>query len=235
MTEPTAIQPETSLAVKSEDRDLDNKGIALATLDDVRHFAAAIMSSSFCPDAYRGKPKDALVAILAGRAVGLTPIQSLNGIAVVRGKPSMWGDARAAVVLAGCQVEYVREWFELDGKTVNPSGMYPALNEFPEGLTACWSSKRKDASEPTPVVRFSVGDAKLAGLWGKAGTWSSYPLRMLHMRARAFGERDYYADALHGIGQLEEEMEVDHHERDPLHDIVDAEEVTLAAVDDESE
>ena len=54
--------------------------------------------------------------------------------------------------------------------------------------------------------RFSVQDARRAGLWGRPGPWSQYPQRMLQMRARAFALRDAFADVLGGL-YLREELE----------------------------
>jgi hypothetical protein len=66
--------------------------------------------------------------------------------------------------------------------------------------------KRKGMS---PVVsRFTVGDAKRANLWEKAGPWKQYPRRMMEMRARGFALRTAFADVLNGI-HLTEEIEPD--------------------------
>lgn len=196
-------------------REVNETGIVLSNMGEVQQFALELVRSAMCPKAYVGKPHDAVIAIVAGRAVGLSPLQALSGIAVIGGRPSMFGEARAAVVLASGKAEWVKEWFELDGKACEPQGVYD-LKTFPARLTACWQAKRTDQTEPTEVVRFAVGDAKLAGLWGKAGPWSQYPLRMLRMRARAFGERDYFSDATHGIAQAEEMEDIKRHGKDKI-------------------
>jgi hypothetical protein len=54
------------------------------------------------------------------------------------------------------------------------------------------------------VVRFSVSDAKKAGLWGKSGPWTQYPKRMLQLRARGFALRDAFPDVLKGLVTAEE-------------------------------
>jgi hypothetical protein len=53
-------------------------------------------------------------------------------------------------------------------------------------------------------VRFSMADAKRAGLAGKSGPWSQYPARMLTLRARGFALRNAFADALRGLITAEE-------------------------------
>ena len=53
------------------------------------------------------------------------------------------------------------------------------------------------------TAKFSVEDAKRAGLWGK-NTWASYPRRMLQHRARGFALRSAFADVLKGMISTEE-------------------------------
>ena len=63
-------------------------------------------------------------------------------------------------------------------------------------------AKRKGRKPVT--ARFSVEDAKRAGLWGKQGPWSAYPKRMMQMRARGFALRDAFPDVLKGMITVEE-------------------------------
>jgi len=58
------------------------------------------------------------------------------------------------------------------------------------------------------LPRTSVGDAKLASLWGKQGPWSQYPKRMLKFRARGFWLRDNFGDILKGMRTVEELRDV---------------------------
>jgi len=212
---------------------LDDKGIVLNNLADVKAYVTEIVATAFCPKAYLGKPRDAMIAILAGRNVGLNPLQALRGIAVINGRPSMYGEDRSAVVQAGGQVEWVKEWFEIDGKAIVPQ--FNSLRDFPDNLMACWQTKRKDRTEPSAVVRFRVADAKTAGLWTKTGPWSQYPARMLTMRARAWGERDNYGDALAGIDQAEEVLDLPKHEKSKLELAVEGEIVPPEATSDVQE
>jgi hypothetical protein len=58
--------------------------------------------------------------------------------------------------------------------------------------------------QPPERRTFSVADAKRAKLWFKAGPWTTYPDRMLQMRARGFAIRDTFPDALRGVIIAEE-------------------------------
>jgi hypothetical protein len=83
--------------------------------------------------------------------------------------------------------EDVKEYFEGEG-TSNP-------------IAVC-VAKRKNRTEV--ISKYSVEDAKRAGLWNKQGPWTQYPKRMLQMRARGFALRDAFPDVLKGLITVEE-------------------------------
>jgi len=163
------------------------KGLALQTFADAMKFAEMVANSDFAPKDFRGKPASCLLAIQAGGEISLAPLQALQSIAVVNGRPAVFGDAALAVTKASPVCEYVTEKVEGDG----------------EQMVATCTAKRRGYPEPT-VVRFSVADAKKAGLWGKTGPWTQYPKRMLQMRARGFALRDAFPDVLKGLVTAEE-------------------------------
>lgn len=164
-----------------------NRGFAPATLTEAIQFSDMLANSSMVPKAYQGKPQDILVCVQWGYEMGLAPMQALQNIAVINGKPSVYGDAAMALVQASPVCEDVEEYFEGEG-TPNP--------------VAVCVAKRKGRK---PVVaKFSVEDAKRAGLWGKQGPWQSYPKRMMQMRARGFALRDAFPDVLKGLITAEE-------------------------------
>ena len=162
-------------------------GLALATFDDAFRFAKMVSQSDFAPKDFRGKPESCLLAIQHGSEVGLSPMQSLQSIACINGRPSVWGDAALALVIGSPVCEYVRE-------TVDGEG---------EQMVATCEAKRR-GYEKSSVVRFGVADAKKAGLWGKTGPWTQYSQRMLQMRARGFALRDTFPDILRGLVTAEE-------------------------------
>ena len=164
-----------------------NRGFAPATLTEAIQFSDMLASSSMVPKAYQGKPQDILVCVQWGYEMGLAPMQALQNIAVINGKPSVYGDAAMALVQASNVCEDVEEFFEGEG-TPNP--------------VAVCVAKRKGRKPVT--AKFSVEDAKRAGLWGKQGPWSAYPKRMMQMRARGFALRDAFPDVLKGLITAEE-------------------------------
>jgi hypothetical protein len=162
-------------------------GLALQSFDDAFRFSKMVAASEFAPKDFKGKPESCMLAIQHGSEVGLSPMQSLQSIAVINGRPTIWGDAALALVQASPVCEYVREYTEGDG----------------DSLVAVCEAKRRGYPAPT-ISRFSVADAKKAGLWGKSGPWQQYPGRMMALRARGFALRNAFADALRGLITAEE-------------------------------
>ena len=162
-------------------------GLALATFADAMEFGETVANSEFAPKDFKGKPASCMLAIQAGAEIGLAPLQALQSIAVVNGRPAVFGDAALAVVKASPVCEYVIEAVDGDG----------------EQMVATCTAQRRGYPQPT-VVKFSVADAKKAGLWGKQGPWTQYPKRMLQMRARGFALRDAFPDVLKGLVTAEE-------------------------------
>ena len=162
-------------------------GLALQTFDDAFRFSKMVAQSEFAPKDFKGKPESCMLAIQHGSEVGLSPMQSLQSIAVINGRPTIWGDAALALVQSSPVCEYVKEYVEGQG----------------DSLTAVCECKRRGYPAPS-VSRFSMADAKRAGLAGKSGPWSQYPERMLALRARGFALRNAFADALRGLITAEE-------------------------------
>ena len=59
----------------------------------------ALCGTEFVPSSFRGKPEAAAAAILAGKSLGLDPMNALANIFVVSGRPSMYARTMAALVL----------------------------------------------------------------------------------------------------------------------------------------
>jgi hypothetical protein len=165
----------------------NRQGFAPQTLTEAMEFSKLLADSTMVPKQYQGKPQDVLVCCQWGQELGLAPMQALQNIAVINGKPSVYGDAAMALVQASPVCEDIEEFFEGEG-TANP--------------VAVCVAKRKGRKPVT--AKFSVEDAKRAGLWGKQGPWSSYPKRMMQMRARGFALRDAFPDVLKGLITAEE-------------------------------
>jgi hypothetical protein len=149
-----------------------------------------VMASSGLMPRGLEKAEAVFVAVQMGLEVGLSPMAAVQNIAVINGRPSIWGDSVLGLVRASGRLEDFHEFYEGKG----------------EEYKAVCIAKRDD--QGNEIRReFSVADAKRAGLWKKAGPWSQYPKRMLQMRARSWALRDGFGDVLRGIRFAEEEQD----------------------------
>lgn len=159
---------------------------------EAMELAKTLASSQLIPKAFQQRPGDVFVAMMWSHSLGIPIVQGLQGIAVINGKPSLYGDALLAVCMGSGQMADIEE-------TVTGNA---------DNLTATCKVTRR--GKPTPVVStFSMADARAAGLLGKPGPWKQYTSRMLKMRARAFALRDAFPDVLSGIASAEEMQDVE--------------------------
>lgn len=158
------------------------------TFEQALQLADYMANSEMVPKQYRGRPGDCFIAIQWGLEVGLKPLQAMQSIAAINGKPNLYGDAGKALLLAhGCIID------EDDAEVVKASG----------------KARCKIIRPGRPPVQrtFSLDDAKTAGLWGKEGPWRGYPYRQMAWRAFWFAARDAAADLLRGMGGYEEAID----------------------------
>jgi hypothetical protein len=144
--------------------------------------AQKIANTPFVPTAFRGKPEAVFAAILYGDELGLGPMQSLNSIHVIEGKPSMSPELMRALV--------ARAGHRLDVKL--------ASNE----KVVLWGKRADNDSEAT--VEWSMKDAQQAGLAGR-GAWKTYPRAMLLARATSEICRQIFSDCIMGLSYTPEE------------------------------
>lgn len=199
-TENQALQPASAAVPATPDRTPIRMGIAPRTLDEGWRLAKAIASSDLVPKQYHDKPGDVLIAMQYGMELGFPPMQSLQSIAVINGRPSVWGDGFLALIIGSDVYREHDEYFLVNGERRD---ILTSKDLEKDDTTAVSSFWRRDRQNPI-VGFFSVGQAKKAGLLSKEGPWKNYPDRMLKMRARGFAGRDGFADVLRGIKSTEE-------------------------------
>ncbi len=182
-------QDQTQLAVpeqqlsKPERRasTLAKGGVIFQSMEDLARFCSAVVASRLAPKDF-STPEAVMVAVQHGAELGLAPMQSLQSICVINGRPSVWGDAAAALCRAHPDCVDIVEEIGDDSATCTVK------------RRGCIDVKRT----------FTVADATKASLWKKSGPWTQYPKRMLQMRARSWALRDAFPDALKGVGIREE-------------------------------
>jgi hypothetical protein len=161
-------------------------GLTPQSIDEALRMAEIMSKASIVPKDYQGNPGNILVAIQWGAEIGLPPLQAMQNLAVINGRPALWGDAVIALVRGSGLLESIQE-------------------EIFSDVCTCTVKRR---GEPPATRSFSVEDAKRAGLYGKQGPWQQYPKRMLQMRARAWALRDVFPDVLRGVHVAEEAQDM---------------------------
>jgi hypothetical protein len=154
------------------------------SVEEVFRIAKAISASGLAPTGMK-TVEQITVAIMHGAEIGLPPMQAIQRIAVVNGRPTIWGDAVPALLWS--------RGFKID--------------EHDDGSTAFCTITRPDGTKITRT--FSDADAKAAGLLDKAGPWKQYRRRMRQMRARGFASRDGAPDVLCGLYIAEEVQDIE--------------------------
>jgi hypothetical protein len=154
------------------------------TFDEAFRFANLIAESSLIPKEFQKQPANVLVAVQLGMELGISPMQALQNMYVVNGRPAIFGDLLPAIVIG--------------------SGLLEEFTEEGDAKEARCTVKRKGLA---PITRsFSWEQAMRAELPKRNPTYNSYPARMLQMRARAYAFRDMFPDVLKGVA-IKEDIE----------------------------
>lgn len=145
----------------------------------LKDLAVLVVKSSLCNVR---TPEDALVIMMTGAELGLSVMQSLRGIHVVKGRPVLSADLMGAVVARSPACEYLRV-LEMTADTCTVE------------------TKRAGHPEPTRMT-WTMEDARRAKLGGD--NWAKYPAAMLRARVTAQICRAVYPDLLLGLYTEEE-------------------------------
>ena len=135
------------------------------TVDQSMWLAKTIAESGMAP-AGMDTPQKLIVAMINGAGLGLSAMQSIQNIHVIKGKPTLSADLMGAITRSSRACLYLRETVA----TTERVTMTTARTDDPDHeFTRTWT----------------LEDAKRAGLAGSS-TWRSYPRQML--RARCLSE-----------------------------------------------
>lgn len=179
------------------------------TPQEYARMAGLLMNAGCVPASYnRGSLEEQraklIIGLMKSVEIGVPPITGLNGIMIVNNRPSVWGDLAMSLI---------QRSGHLRTHTVRKIGPEPipgmALKDWDDGFGYVVTMWRRGQDDPY-VGEFTVGDARRARLWEnhKKEPWIYYPKDMLFNRARAKPARAGFADALHGMGIVEEERDI---------------------------
>lgn len=182
------------------------------TIDEVWRFSQLLANSGLTPKGI-DTPEKVTVQILMGFDLGLKPMQSVQNINVINGKPSIGGDLALAILMTSGQLVDHDEWIEGEGDQrvgvcrVERKGMKPIERRF-----SVEEAKRAGLWQTEPMIRKSYWDKntkqRVQSRFEEPNDspWYKYQPRMLCMRARGFAFRDRFSDVLKGMHLTEEMM-----------------------------
>ena len=154
------------------------------SLPERMEYAKALATASLLPDAYRGKPGNVLLAVEYGHALGVPPMTAIQGIHVIKGKPTLSADLMAALV--------------------RRSGHRLRVH-VEDGPVAVAELIRSDDADYTYTCRWDIDRARQADLLGK-DNWEHHPAAMLKARAISEVVREGASEVLHGMIYTPEEL-----------------------------
>jgi len=167
----------STAVVKAQERGLVAQG---GEWEALKEQARALIKSGFFPRSVN-TPEKVIAVMLAGRELGLPPMQSIRAISIVDGKPTLAAETMLALA-------YQRV-----------PGLAVEVKSSNEGATVTGNRP----GGPSVTVTFSKADATAAGLLGK-DNWRKYPAAMYRARAISAWCRVVTPDAILGCYTPEE-------------------------------
>lgn len=159
------------------------KGLEPMTLEKAFLLAETFAVTGMCGIK---SPADALARIMTGRELGLTALQSIRGVYMIEGKPSL----DASLLMGLCIQHPDCEKFDFMEST----------NE-----RAVLHVKRR--GRPLQEIVWTIDDAKQAKLIKENGAWVKNPKQMLRARCKSDGARLEFPDVTFGLQSREEAVD----------------------------
>lgn len=164
-----------------------------AAFEAAQRMATALSKSSLVPKEYQNNLPNCLIALEAACRIKASPLQVMQNLYIVHGKPS-WS---SQFIIAA----------------INTSGKFSPLRFRMEGegekrtCVACAIEKETGEVLESPLV--SIEMAKKEGWYSKNGSkWQTMPDLMLRYRAATFFGRLYAPEILMGMKAVEEEEDI---------------------------
>ena len=166
--------------VKMEDKTLIKTG---EVLNELMEYGKVFADSKVFPDI--SSAAQGAVKILAGREVGLSPMQAINSFYFVSGKLGMASQTMGALIKKSGKYDY------------------EPINLTTEGCTIAFYRVNNGTKEKLGESTFDKARAAKAGIINK-DNWKNYPENMYFARALANGARWFCPDAISGFYTVEE-------------------------------
>lgn len=147
-------------------------------------YARVVSTGAMLPTQYRGKPADILIAMGLGRAMGLSPAESLYRIHVIQGRPT------ASAELIAANVRKAGHILRVKGDETSARAVIIRNDDPDFEFESDWNLDR----------------AKRLGLADRDG-WKRQPGTMMRWRAITEVARLACPEALYGVAYVREELD----------------------------
>jgi hypothetical protein len=145
--------------------------------------AESFARTEFVPTPLRGRPEAVMACMLAGRELGIGPMQALQKIHIIQGRPTLAAELMASLVRrAGHRIRTIER----------------------TATVATVEGARTDDPDAAEKITWTWEDAKRANLVGK-DNWKQYPAAMLWARAVSALCRQLFPDVLAGMSYTPDE------------------------------
>ena len=163
--------------------------LVAGNFEEAMKIATMLAGSKLVPTQYQGHPEDVLIACSWGESLGLKPLSALNAIAVVNGRPQLFGDALKALIMKHGTIE--EQWDDQNGVWT----MIAHRKGYPD---VTWSYGYDDAIAAGHVSYNPQNNTFGLGA-RKSDAWAKYTKRMCQLKCRNFVIRDAFPDVIQGI------------------------------------
>ena len=175
-----------------------NEGVftGIQQFENAQRIAKALASSQLVPKEFQGQQglANVLVAMEISGRMGLSPLQVMQNLHVIHGRPS-WSSQFIIATINGCG-RFTPLDYNITGEG-DGMACQAVATEIATG---------KELKGPT----VSIAMAKKEGWYSKTGSkWQSFPELMLRYRAAAFWGRVYVPEYLVGMKTQEEVIEIE--------------------------
>lgn len=175
----------TSAIAKKERAPL---GFMARDLDELWRVSDMLSKAAIIPDALRDKPFDVQVILMTGHDLGLTFMQSIREVYVVKGKGFLSTALKVGLILQSGLCEYWNDITPPDRKNVE-----------------CIIETKRKGSPSKVTHKFTEADAKAADLF-KNNIWNQYKPVMLAKRCASQLADMVYPDVVRGMATSDDEM-----------------------------
>mgnify|MGYP003302270537 CR=1 FL=1 len=161
--------------------------------------------------------REVYARIVAGAEMGMKPLQALNGIAMINGRPTLHSDSIPCVVMASGLV----------------TGMHYKFTGEGDNLACTFYIRRKGVEEYQEWT-YSMQEAIEAGIANR-DVWKAHKRKMLFNRARSWCMRNTFPDVLGNIYSSDEAEDMEYIKQrpeNPLDNLSDEERYEALELDD---